>query len=118
VPTPGAGGSGPFLGNGGYNVGNSLQNNGQAIAIVLIKPNYPRKALYEGTGGTVTAEFTVQPDGSATDIKIVKAKPSRLFNNVVKEALRRSKFKPKVVNGKPTAARYTYTFNFSPPNKR
>jgi protein TonB len=119
VPTPGAGGSGPFLGGGGYNVGNSLmQSNGQAIPIVLIKPNYPRKALFSGTSGTVTAEFTVEPDGSASHIEIIKAKPTRVFNNVVKEALRRSKFKPKVVNGKPVAARYTYSFDFTPPNQR
>src|SRR5699024_10119165 len=100
TPTPGAGGSGPFLGGGGYNVSN-LRANGQAIPIVAIKPQYPSQAMFNRLEGYVTLEFTIQPDGSATDPTVVDSKPRRVFNRAAKNALLRSKFKPRVVDGKP-----------------
>jgi protein TonB len=117
TPTPGAGGAGPYLGNGGFNVSN-IASNGQAIPIVAIKPQYPSSALYNKKEGYVTLEFTIQPDGSAADPKVVDAKPRRVFDSAAKNALLRSKFKPKVVDGKPVPSRATFTYQFNLPKNR
>lgn len=111
VPTPGAGGSGPYLGSG-FSVSN-LSGNGEAIPIVPIAPNYPTQALLNGVEGYVTVAFTIQPDGSATDPEVVKAEPRRIFNSAAIQAVLRSKFKPKVVDGKAMKSRAQYTYRFS-----
>lgn len=115
VPTPGVGGSGPFLGSGGgINVSN-LSANGEAIPIVAITPQYPASAMFGRQEGYVTLEFTIQPDGSATDPTVVKANPRRVFDKSAINALLRSKFKPKIVNGHPVASRATFTYQFHLP---
>lgn len=114
VPTPGAGGTGPFLGTGGYNVSN-LAANGQAIPIVAITPQYPASAMFSKQEGYVTLEFTIQPDGSATDPTVVRSKPRRVFDKAAINALLRSKFKPRIVNGHPVASRGTFTYQFHLP---
>lgn len=110
VPTPGAGGAGPYLGSG-Y-TSNYLSQNGEAIAIVPIQPTYPIQAQLNGVEGYVTIEFTIQPDGTAANPSIVKAHPRRVFNSAAIQAILRSKFKPKVVNGKAIPVRATYTYRF------
>lgn len=110
VPTPGAGGAGPYLGSG-Y-TSNYLSQNGEAIAIVPIQPTYPIQAQLNGVQGFVTIEFTIQPDGTAANPTIVKAKPRRVFNSAAIQAILRSKFKPKVVDGKAIPVRATYTYRF------
>ncbi|HET7588415.1 MAG TPA: TonB family protein [Gammaproteobacteria bacterium] len=117
VPTPGAGGSGPYLGSGGFNVSN-LSANGQAIPIVAITPQYPASAMFSKLEGHVTLEFTIQPDGSATDPEVIDSEPRRVFDKAAINALLRSKFKPKVVNGKPIASRGTFTYQFHLPKNR
>ena len=44
-------------------------------------------------------KFTVEADGSVSSPKIMESKPPRVFDTAALRAIKKWKFKPKVVNG-------------------
>ncbi len=84
-------GTGPFIGG--------TMTDGEAIPWVVIQPQYPRKAAMDGITGFVTLEFTVQPDGSPKDVRIINSKPRRMFDRAAMRAVYKWKFKPRVEDG-------------------
>jgi len=79
----------------------SIGQDGDAQPIVRIEPKYPMVAQRNGTEGWVRLSFSIDEVGGVTDIEIVEAKPKRVFNRAAKRALKRWKYKPKIVDGKP-----------------
>ena len=73
--------------------------NSQVIPLVRINPQYPRNELLAGVEGWVKVKFTVEPDGSVSSPKVVQSKPPRVFDTSALRAIKKWKFKPKVVNG-------------------
>jgi len=67
---------------------------GTLIPVSRIAPQYPRKAAQKMLEGWVELEFTVAPDGSVIDIKVLNAKPDRVFNRAAIKAISQWKFKP------------------------
>ena len=96
--TPGGGGPGPV------GVGGGLFE-GDIVPLQRIAPRYPRQALRDGITGWVELEFVVNPDGTVRDVRVVNAKPRRVFDAAAIAAARRWRFKPKVVNGQAVAQR-------------
>ncbi len=91
------------VGNSGMFIGNMsamMNQDGEAIPLVIIEPQYPRKAAMEGIEGYVRFRFTVKADGYAKDVTIVDAKPRRIFDKDARRAIYKWRFKPKVVDGK------------------
>ncbi len=86
-----------YLGNTG-DPGNL--SDGDAIPMVVIQPNYPRKAALEGIEGWVKFRFTVSADGTPKNIELIEAKPRRIFDRDARKAIYKWKFKPKIVDGK------------------
>jgi len=84
-------GTGPFIGG--------TMTDGEAIPWVVIQPQYPRKAAMDGVEGFVTLEFTVQPDGSPKDVRILNSKPRRMFDRSAMRAVYKWKFKPRIEDG-------------------
>lgn len=74
---------------------------GEAIPIATFPPNYPQEANIKGIEGWVEFTFDIQADGSPSNIKVIGAKPRRVFDKEARRAIRRWKFKPKVYNGQP-----------------
>lgn len=105
-----AGGSGPYLGN--WSAGGPSAE-GDVIPIVRIEPQYPREALVEGISGYVVIEFTIEPDGSVADPKILESQPRRMFDRNAVRAIYKWKFKPRIVDGKPVARRATQRLEFN-----
>jgi protein TonB len=98
IDVSGAAGGGPFIGT--WDPGDPAAE-GEAIPIVRIDPQYPREALMDGTEGYVKFEVLIGPDGSVLDVKVTEAAPGRIFVRNAVRAVRRWKFKPRVVDGVP-----------------
>ena len=102
-------GSGPYLGR--WSAGDPGAE-GDVIPIVRIEPQFPREALLKGIDGWVEIEFTIEPDGSVSDPKVVNAQPPRIFNRNALRAIYKWKFKPRVVDGRPVARRARQRMDF------
>lgn len=57
-------------------------------------PSYPPEALRAGEAGEVVVEFTVNPDGSVSNARVVRASPPRTFDRAALSAVRRWRFQP------------------------
>jgi periplasmic protein TonB len=74
-------------------------------------PNYPPDALRAGQSGEVQVEFTVNPDGSVSNARVVRSNPPRVFDREAVAAVRRWRFEPVAA---PVTTRRT--IGFSPGN--
>jgi protein TonB len=70
-------------------------------------PRYPPEALRAGQSGEVQVEFTVNPDGSVANARVVRANPPRVFDREAVAAVRRWRFEPV---GEPVTTRRTIGF--------
>jgi protein TonB len=71
-------------------------------------PTYPPDALRAGQAGEVQVESTVNPDGSVSNARVVRANPPRVFDREAVAAVRRWRFEPV---GAPVTTRRTIGFN-------
>ena len=71
----------------------------EAVPIVRIDPQWPREALMDGTEGYVKFRVLIGPDGGVLDVEVTEAAPGRLFVRNALRAVRRWKFKPRIVDG-------------------
>lgn len=108
-----ANGTGPFLGTVGSV---NMNEEGGVIPIVRISPQYPRKALMAKIEGWVKVRFTITPGGTVINPQVVDAKPKRMFDRAALNAIRKFKFKPKVVNGQKVEQIATQTIEFELPD--
>ncbi|RME35089.1 MAG: energy transducer TonB [Gammaproteobacteria bacterium] len=84
-----------------------------AVPTYRVPPVYPPRALRAGIEGSVTVEFTITPEGEVADPEIVKADPPKIFDRAVLRAIRKWKFQPKIVDGKPVARRAVQVIRFT-----
>jgi protein TonB len=103
-------GSGPYLGNWSAGDGSA---EGDVIPIVRIEPQFPREALIKGIEGWVVVEFTIEPDGTVSDPRVVDSNPRRIFDRNAIRAIYKWKFKPRIVDGQPVARRATQRLDFT-----
>ena len=75
------------------------------IPLTRVQPMYPPEAAQRGLEGWVELVFTVTPSGAVKDPRVVKAKPSFVFNRAAIQAIKKWKYRPKVVDGKPVTKR-------------
>lgn len=73
---------------------------GDALPIVTVAPDYPRRARELGIEGYVVVEFTITATGSVADAHVVESTHS-VFDKAAVEAAGRFKYRPRVVNGRP-----------------
>lgn len=57
-------------------------------------PRFPPEALRAGQSGEVQVEFTVEVDGSVSNVRVVSAKPPRVFDREAINAVKRWRFQP------------------------
>jgi len=82
---------------------------GRLVPVSTPQPAYPPEARRAGTSGEVTVSFTVNTDGSVSDVELVSAKPRGVFDRSVQGAVRRWRFQPT-----DSAQTVTRTFTFRP----
>jgi len=81
--------------------------------MMQIRPIYPSRARMMGTQGHVTVRLVVNEAGEVTKITILQSTPKGVFDNAVKRAVKRWKFRPKTVDGKAVIQNGVLTINFS-----
>jgi TonB family protein len=72
---------------------------------------YPAEAQREGRSGTVLLDLELDAEGTITSIA-VKESAGHGFDEAAIEALRRFRFAPATLDGKPVPARVTYSYKF------
>jgi periplasmic protein TonB len=101
---------GPFLGN--FQAAN-LSGDGELIPILRIQPQYPREAAREGLSGEVVVEAVVAPDGTVRTARVIRANPRGYFEQAALASVRKSKFRPKIVDGKAVEQTGVYSIIFN-----
>lgn len=71
----------------------------EVIPIFRVEPQYPPRAYNRGIEGWVKAEFDISETGSVENIRIIDSKPRNIFNRYVIKALKKFRFRPKIVDG-------------------
>lgn len=75
----------------------------EAVPVVRVNPIYPASARQRGLEGYVTISFTITPSGSVADAEVIDSKPPGPFDRAALKAVRRWRYDPKLVDGKPVA---------------
>ena len=57
-------------------------------------------------------EFTITASGTVTDVQVVGAEPTGVFDQAATDAISTWQFKPRTVNGQPVAQRSMITMRF------
>jgi len=70
------------------------------MPLYRVEPRYPSRALKQGAQGWVKLSFSIDTLGRPIDIKVMDAKPRRLFERSAVKALRKWKYQPKLEEGK------------------
>jgi protein TonB len=89
----------PPPGNGGLENIQSGGTDQDVIAVVRIPPFYPVRAETRGIEGWVRVRFTISPNGSVRDARVIAAEPEGEFEEAALTAIERWRYNPRVVNG-------------------
>ncbi len=100
IGMPGIGGMGQF----------SADNPG--VVKAAIAPIYPQSALLSKTEGWVQVQISVTEFGTVSAVEVLDAEPARVFNTAAKQAVKKWRFHPKMIDGKavPFVAAQTIEF--------
>ncbi|MEE2000392.1 energy transducer TonB [Alkalimonas sp. MEB108] len=79
----------------------ALMRDGDAQPIVRIEPRYPVQAARDGLQGWVRLSFSIMEDGSVDNVEVLEAEPRRVFDREAIRALRRWRYQPRIVDGRP-----------------
>ncbi|WNC68954.1 TonB family protein [Thalassotalea nanhaiensis] len=73
----------------------------EARPIVRVAPKYPIPAMRDGKQGWVQLAFSIDEVGRVKNIKVLASEPKRIFNKAAIQALKKWKYKARMVSGKP-----------------
>ncbi len=68
-------------------------------------PQYPYQATRRRIEGWVRVSFLVTASGDVEDVVVLESEPEGMFDRAALRAVSKWKFKPRIVDGKPVAAR-------------
>ncbi|GAA68091.1 energy transducer TonB [Pseudoalteromonas sp. BSi20429] len=84
----------------GGDINNTINRpTGDATPIVRINPKYPTTAARAGVEGWVQLSFSISPTGEVIDPVVINAEPKRTFDREAIRAIKRWKYRPKVIEG-------------------
>ncbi|WP_282167343.1 energy transducer TonB [Shewanella japonica] len=74
-------------------------NEGDAMPVVQVSPQYPMDAARDGKEGYVIVMFDISSSGAVINAQVLEAEPKRTFNRAALQAINNWKYKPKTVKG-------------------
>ena len=92
---------------GGVRVDPDVQ---QQKLIQSVQPVYPDVARQVGIEGTVRLKIIIAKDGRVRDLKVLSGEP--VLVNASTEAVRKWRYQPMVIDGKPVSVVTTVTLEF------
>ncbi|MEO7051148.1 MAG: energy transducer TonB [Rhodanobacter sp.] len=75
-----------------------------AVLTKAVAPRYPATAIRSHQKGWVVVSFTVDKDGTTSDIKVVDAEPRRVFDRAAVDAVEQYRFTPAMKSGVPVVS--------------
>lgn len=112
---PGGDGDGDGLPGPGDGPGvDPLEVTGDMIRPVLLEkvaPSYPRVARQAGLGGRVTVRAVIAPDGGVESVEVFSS-TNPLFNDAAVEAVRKWRYRPALMNGRPVRVYFSVVVDF------
>jgi protein TonB len=84
--------------SGGLNLGGATSDS-DSIPLVRVPPQYPMRAAERGIEGWVVLRFTITPTGTVKNPIVLDSKPARIFDRAAIRALKKWKYRPRVVDG-------------------
>jgi protein TonB len=91
-----------------------ISHNNPPQVIQKADPEYTPEALEARLAGTVMLSVVIDPDGNATEIKLVRGLGKGLDEKAV-ECVQKWHFKPGMRNGEPVSVKATVEINFRLP---
>lgn len=88
--------AGPDLGSG-PNLG--APSDSDSVPLVRVPPQYPIRAAERGIEGWVVLQFTITATGTVENPTVLDAQPKRIFDRAAIRALKKWKYRPRVVDG-------------------
>ncbi len=85
------------------------------IPQTMATPVYPRRAIERGIEGVVMVQFDIDEEGGIKNPNIVVSQPKRIFDRAVLKALKKSHYRPMVIEGQATRIKNvteTYYFRY------
>jgi periplasmic protein TonB len=83
-----------------------------AMPVSSIRVRYPSTALRNNQEGWVDVQYTVNADGSVSNVQVVNAEPRHIFDNAAVDAIRRAKFSPALRDGAAIASQQQKRIEF------
>jgi TonB family protein len=80
------------------------------VVSVEVKPVYPQEAKVKKLEGKVALDVLIDEQGVVRQVQVIEG--PEIFRTEASIAMRRFRFKPAKVDGKPVAVRIRYTLNF------
>jgi len=90
----------------------SFQVDEEVVPLVRIQAKYPRKAARLGIDGWVKLEIVINQRGTVDKATVIDALPRRIFNASALRAIKRWRFRPKILNGQAVSRTATQTIEF------
>lgn len=75
----------------------------EAVPVVRVQPMYPPRLIDQGVEGFVLLKFTITPSGGVTNVNVLESQPPGVFDRSATRALKRWRYDPQLVNGKPVS---------------
>lgn len=71
------------------------------LPLVRVEPDYPPRAIVNGTEGWVRVRFSITATGTVRDVTVVESEPGTTFDEAAAKAVARWRYNPRIDAGVP-----------------
>jgi protein TonB len=81
------------------------------VLVVKVEPSYPHVARRAGLGGRVTLRAVIAEDGGVESVEVYSSS-NPLFDDAAVDAVRKWRYRPAIMNGRPVRVYFSVVVNF------